>query len=70
MGGVYHFKCFINYYEPADFLGVVLGSWNKRGLEDLRLCTGPFREQLRFLMEDEIEMFWRHVLMYRSGRAT
>lgn len=40
--------------SPA--VDTVLGSWKERGLErDLCLCTGLFRELLKFLMEDKIE---------------
>lgn len=39
-------------------IDTVLESWNEQGLEkDLYLCIGLFREQLRLLMEDKVEMF-------------
>lgn len=39
----------------------VLGSWKERGLErDLCLCTGLFRELLKLLVEDKVEI--RNVL--------
>lgn len=81
---IFHFAVFVpltlfraaskNYFWKLEMsLGQfrLSQSPDEKGLErDLCLFIGHFREQLRLLMESKVEMFWRHALTWKPGRAT